>query len=353
MLVVSAVSTDPAAAQETTVLSHSATSALEERRFGDALETFTQAAALQPGDASLFFGAGVAAFMLGQDDVARSRFERALTLDPDSLPAAMWLGDLHYRAGRLEDAIAIYQTALKRSSKNGELKRTLAAWRKELSLQSRFREARSEHFTALFEAPGDEPLARDVLDRLEAAYQRIGTTLGVNSSGPITVVLYTPRQFRDITKLAAWSVAAFDGRIRVPIAGDVDRDELDRVLSHELVHAVVAAIGGRTVPAWLNEGLATVLEPEGSAGTEALLAETDASPTLSALHQSFVGLSKHDAHIAYALAARSVRRLMADHGAPAIVSLLQDLRRGEPFASAFHRRIGTPYEAFAALAMRD
>ena len=42
-------------------------------------------------------------------------------------------------------------------------------------------------------------------------------------------------------------------------------DELDRVLSHEFVHAVVAMLGGRTVPAWVNEGLATVLEPAGVA----------------------------------------------------------------------------------------
>lgn len=55
-----------------------------------------------------------------------------------------------------------------------ELQKKLDDWRKEQELQRRFREARSEHFIALFERAGDEPLARDVMARLEAAYQRIG-----------------------------------------------------------------------------------------------------------------------------------------------------------------------------------
>jgi hypothetical protein len=77
-------------------------------------------------------------------------------------------------------------------------------------------------------------------------------------------VLYTRQQFSDITKLAAWSAAAYDGRIRVPLGAGLEQpEELDRVVLHEFVHAVLAILGGRTVPAWVNEGLATVLEPAG------------------------------------------------------------------------------------------
>ena len=131
------------------------------------------------------------------------------------------------------------------------------------------------------------------------------------------------------------------------------RDELDRVLSHEFVHAVVAMLGGRTVPAWVNEGLATVLEPAGSKDAEAALALTDVRPGLAKLHRSFVGLSRSDAEIAYASAARAVRRLIEQRGATAVVALLEDLARGAPFASAFQQRIAMRYEDFAALAARD
>jgi tetratricopeptide (TPR) repeat protein len=338
------------AAQDPIALARAGTTALVHQRFGDALDAFTKAAALQPSDAGLCFGAGVAAFMLGQNEVAQTRFERALALNPNHLQAAVWLGDLQYRSGRLREAISIYEAAQQRSPNASELHEQLAAWRKEQDLQSHFRDVRTAHFTALFEVPADEPLARLVVERLETAYWRVGKTLGVYPPQPITVVLYTREQFVDITKLGAWSVAAYDGRIRVPLGGALEqRDELDRVLSHEFVHAVVAMLGGRTVPAWMNEGLATVLEPAGSEDAEAALTRIDVPPSLSTLHHSFAGLSKRDAEIAYASAARAARRLIEQHGAPAVVALLEDLARGVPFASAFHQRIEMRYEDFAAL----
>jgi tetratricopeptide (TPR) repeat protein len=334
---------------EASALARKGTAAIEQRRFGDALDAFTRAIALEPEDASFCFGAGVAAFMLGQDDVAQSRFERALTLNPDYLEAAVWLGDLHYRAGRVSEAIAIYKMATRRDARRSDLEAQLTTWSKEQELHDRFREVRTEHFSTFFESLSDEPLARETAERLEHAYSRVGATLGVYPSERVTVVLYTREQFNTITRLASWSAAAYDGRIRLPIAGTSQpREELDRILSHEFVHAVVATLAGRTAPAWLNEGLATVLEPPGSEDAEAPLAHARAQPDLSKLHHPFVDLSKGDAETAYASAARAVRRLIEQRGASAIVALLQDLGHGTPFASAFQHRIDLRYEDFAA-----
>jgi hypothetical protein len=263
----------------------------------------------------------------------------------------VWLGDLHYRAGRLAEAIALYKMAMRRDARRSDLEAQLANWNKEQELHDRFREVQTEHFSTFFESLSDEPLAREVADRLENAYWRVGTALGVYPSERITVVLYSRQQFTTITRLASWSAAAYDGRIRIPIAGtSQSREELDRILSHELVHAVVATLAGRTAPAWLNEGLATVLEPAGSQDAEAPLARVGAQPDLSRLHQPFVDLSRDDAETANASAARAVRRLIEQRGASAIVALLQDLGRGVPFASAFQHRIELRYEDFAALA---
>jgi tetratricopeptide (TPR) repeat protein len=349
MLAAPVTAADPPTAPDPMALAREGTAAIDDRRFGEALAAFTEAAAKRPRDASLCFGAGVAAFMLGQNDVAQTRFECALALNPSYLPPAVWLGELHYRAGRLREAISTYETARRRAPKDRELRRQLTDWRKEQELQSRFLEARTAHFTALFEGPAGEPLARLVLERLEAAYSRVGAALGVYPPHSITVVLYTREQFNDITRLASWSAAAYDGRIRMPLDGTLERpEELDRVLSHEFVHAVVAMLGGRAVPAWVNEGLATVLEPGGLEDAEAPLARTDVRPELSTLHRSFVGLSTHDAEIAYASAARAVRCLIDEHGVAAVVALLEDLARGAPFATAFHQRIAMSYDDFVA-----
>lgn len=354
MLAGSVSAAHPCVAQDSIALARAGTAAIEAGRFGDALGAFTKAAIMQPGDASICFGAGIAAFMLGQDDVAQSRFECALALKPTFLPAAEWLADLHYRAGRLPEAISIYETLRQHLPLGREFQEQLVEWRTQRELQRRFQEARTEHFTVLFEMANDEPLARKVNERLEAAYSRIGSTLGVYPSHAITVALYSREQFNDITKLAAWSAAAYDGRIRVPLSVAREQpEELDRVLSHEFVHAVVATLGGRTVPAWMNEGLATVLEPAGSNDAEATLARRRVRPALSKLHRGFVNLSTRDAEVAYAMAARAVRRLIEQRGVDAIVALLEDLKAGATFDRAFHQRIAMSYEDFAALEGRD
>jgi len=332
-------------------LARKGTTAIEQRRFGEALDAFTKALALQPDDATLCFGAGVAAFMLGQDEAAQTQFERALALNPDYLEAAVWLGDLHYRAGRLSEAIAIYKMTLRRSARRSDIEAQLATWSKEQELHDRLRDVRTEHFSTFFESLSDEPLAREVGERLEKAYERIGSALGSYPSERITVVLYTREQFSAITRLASWSAAAYDGRIRLPIAGTWQQpDELDRILSHEFVHAIVTRLGGRTVPAWLNEGLATVLEPFSAEDANAPRARRRARPELSTLDQSFVDLSRRDAEIAYSSAARAVQRLIDQRGVCAVVALLQDLGHGATFTSAFQHRIEIRYEDFAALA---
>jgi tetratricopeptide (TPR) repeat protein len=351
MLAGAVAAADARAADDPAALGRAGTAAIEDHRFGDALDAFTRAIALEPGDATHCFGAGVAAFMLGQNDVAQARFECALTLNPTYVAAAEWLGDLHYRAGRLREAIAIYEEARELAPHARDLDAPLALWRKEHALQSRFRELRTGRFTALYERDDDERRARDILDRLEAAYWHIGKTLGVYPPGPIVVVLYSREQFREITRLDGWSVAAYDGRIRVPLTHALDEpDELERVITHEFVHAVVATLGGRTVPAWLNEGLATVLEREEPAPAENSSPERRVRFAVSALHRSFVELPRREAEIAYASAARAVHRLLEQRGTAAVVALLEDLGRGVPFATAFEGRIGVRYERFSAAA---
>ena len=80
--------------------------AIEERRFDDALEAFTEAAGPGRSDPYLCTGAGFAAFMLGQDAEAQSWLEQALKLVPKNTDASLLLGELHHRAGRVKEAVS-------------------------------------------------------------------------------------------------------------------------------------------------------------------------------------------------------------------------------------------------------
>jgi tetratricopeptide (TPR) repeat protein len=328
---------------------------LDKREFARALESFTEAALTLPGDASLNLGAGVAAFMTGDHAAARRWLEAALDLDPDNLTASEWLGELHYRAGRLDEAIAVYQEALRdpiRSSGTDALGDRLAGWRRERELQMTFGEIAGARVSVRFR-PTDEALAGDILARLEAAYQRVGDVLGAYPSQPVVVLLYTLDEFQAITRLPRWTVAAYDGRIRLPLSGvPADVEELDRVLTHEIVHAVVSTLAGRNTPAWLNEGLALVLEPSGPAALEAVLDENRRWPSLARLHDGFLQMDTEEAQLAYAVSARAVTRMTGLAGTPAVVQLLRDLGQGVPFDRAFEQRLSLRYHEFQAALAR-
>lgn len=339
--------------RDVAALAADGSAALNERRFGDAHEALNAALAMRPQEASLHLGAGVAAFMMGRDAEARSRFERALEIDPGYQTASAWLGDLHYRAGRLDEAIAVYERALERSPHALALEKRLADWRRSAALQSGLSVVHGAHFSVLFQGPADNVLAHRIVERLEAAYWRVGDALAAYPSEPVTVVLYSMDQYRDLTRLPQWTAAAYDGRIHLPMGAAMQQTEdLDRVLGHEFVHALVAMLGGRNVPQWLNEGLATALERGGAEEAERVLAEADSRPRLSDLQHSFLKLDGDQARVAYAVSTRAVRRLQELRGATAVVALLQDLARGLPFDDAFHQRIAMEYEDFQTMIAR-
>jgi tetratricopeptide (TPR) repeat protein len=330
--------------------------ALNERRFADALTAFTAAAAQLPDDGNVALGAGLAAFMLGRNSDAETWFVRALKLQPNLTQASIVLGELQHRSGRLDEAIATYEAALKLAPKGdtGQFEDRLTSWRKEQQVVGRFSRSQGTHFTVLFEGPADEFLARRVIDHLESAYLHVGEALSAYPTAPITVVLYTTQQFQDVTRMPAWSGASYDGRIHVPVRGALEQTEqLDRVLTHEFVHAVVAMIGGPTVPVWMNEGLATALEPGAVEQSDGILSAVSVRPRLEQLHGSFSGLNAAQAGLAYAYSTYAVRRIMQLRGANAMVGLLRDLARGVDFRTAFGKHVEMRYEDFDAMIRRD
>ena len=322
--------------------------ALEERRFAEAVTLFEAAARLAPRDASLRFGAGVANLMQGKNADARRAFEAALAIDPRLTDASVLLGVAFYRDGLLQDAIKAYESALRYAPDAAQLTGPLEKWRKEVSTEGQFYQAQGAHFTVFFEGPADDAAAQRALEILEDAYWRIGRELAIYPQRPLSVVLYTSEQFRDVTRSPEWASGVYDGRIKVPMGGQIESiTDLRRVLEHELVHAMVASVAGPTVPAWLNEGLATALEPGGTEWAAAQLQSSPARVPLAQLTRGFGALATVHARAAYAQSALAVKSLLDEQGADKVVGLLQAVGRGVPFGEAFRQSISTTLDEFA------
>jgi hypothetical protein len=147
---------------------------------------------------------------------------------------------------------------------------TASAYARGEGADGRFEERESSHFLLLQDVDIDEVsglrgsrnFERQVLEDLEAAYDRLDRYLGLRPPRKLEVVIYDPALFdRQFAGLFRFPAAGFyQGIIRV--RGD-DRftQALSRVLHHELVHAALQAAAPSLVfPGWFNEGLAEWFE---------------------------------------------------------------------------------------------
>ncbi len=323
--------------------------AINAGRIQDAAAAFKEALQDDRQDPTIYLGAGLAAYLLHRDAEARDALTRALSLDPKLASASQLLGEVLYHDGDLQGAIHVYEQALALTPGNTDLQSGLARLRRESDRQQRFDQAISNHFTIRFEGQAEQALAARAIEILEQAYWRVGTTLDAYPNAPITVVLYTTQEFRDITRAPEWAAGAYDGAIRVPVHGALDHpDELARVLTHEFTHALVHSLAPTGVPTWLNEGLAVVFEPNGRAWAAAQLARTPQRLPLAELAASFGGLPGAAVPLAYAESATAVGQLLDRAGGVGIANLLRDLGSGDDFAAAFERRLQMSFTAFAA-----
>jgi len=343
----------PAAAQSdprTALLERAGWDAVSAGEFDVAADAFKQAVAADPRNARLHLGVATVAFMQRRDDDARSALQKALAIDPRLTRAQSLMGAVLYRSGDLPAAIRVFETLTARVPADREAQATLDRWRRELDLQQRMRQQIGDHFSVSFEGPAEESLAAKAIESLDRAYWRIGAVLNVYPNASVPVVLYTTQQFRDITRSPEWAAGAYDGTIRVPMRGALDDEkELDRVLSHELAHALVRTLSPSAIPTWLNEGLATVFESDDLEWAERRVAQSN-PVRLGVLATSFGRFSGGQAQLAYATSALAVRRMLREAGGFAVANLIRDLGEGVEFERAFARRMQRPFEDFDATA---
>jgi tetratricopeptide (TPR) repeat protein len=275
--------------------------ALERGDASRAAAIFREAIDRSPRDAALHYGAGYAAYLLGRSDAALSSLKRAVEFDPRLAPAHVLLAQVAYGGGDLDLAIRSLEKALALMPGEPRVTQQLDQWRREAALHNRFEERPGLRFRVLFEGAAEQAIADRVHRVLESAYWSIGKTLNSYPGETLTVILYTDRQFEDITRAPAWAGGGYDGRIRLAVGGALKSPRaLDRVVTHEFVHAVIAAASPRGVPAWVHEGLASYLEGPDQAWAARILRGTRTIIPLSDLAGGFGTLDGNTALLAYA-----------------------------------------------------
>ena len=184
--------------------------------------------------------------------VARASWAEVLVDSPD--------GEERARALELLERALTELDGEERAAMQARLER----WRAQAQHEDGFFTSGNPRFELAYDGDHAELRAAetDLLERLDRAYQDLGELFGAFplEGRRLRVVLYRAEDFTRLTGLGHWAGGVFDGTIRVPIGAEGVDPRLDSVLRHELTHAFVARLGGGSCPAWLNEGLAQVLE---------------------------------------------------------------------------------------------
>lgn len=132
------------------------------------------------------------------------------------------------------------------------------------------------------------------------------------------------------------------------------------ILRHELAHAMIRQIVGprAELPAWLEEGLASVVEQSARPGRDgaledsyianALLAGQQASLARLVTSESWIRESAALEGETYPIAATAARRLRGEVGEDGVQRLLKDVGGGSTFGEAFVAVSGGSVEAFVA-----
>lgn len=297
-----------------------------------AAAAFRARLASNPNDVRALTGAALAAHLLGRDDQAASYLKKALQADPDNVQASHALGQIAYAQGDLDLAIKSYERVVKLAPGSPAIYQQLEAWKKEAALHDSYATRPTARFNVMFEGTTQQAIATRVSSVLEAAYVRVGKSLNYPPE-TVTAILYTGQQFRDITKSPSWAAAAYDGRIRIPVLGALKNPaELDRIVTHEYVHAVIQQLYPR-IPGWLNEGMATYLEPGDHAWLTARLRRADGMIPLARLTEAFQTADGGDALVAYAESYVGAK-VLAQRLGPNLPVFLQYLSNGTPIDQA-------------------
>jgi tetratricopeptide (TPR) repeat protein len=320
-----------------------------------AASLFNQALKEHPKDPMLHFGAASAAYAMGQPSDASSLIRTALELDPQFPEALALQGRLAYQRGDSDLAVRSMEHAVALRPSDTRMTELLDRWHREARVHDSYVEKPAEHFRILYEGGSDQNVGDHVARLLESEYVRMGRTFSTQPADPVTVILYTNREFHEITRSPAWAGGEYDGRIRVAAGGALSSvHELDRIVTHELVHAFVASTTTGRLPGWLNEGLASYLESGDTSWASDLLGRSTTTIPLEALGGAFLALDDQHAPIAYAESAIAAEILCAQLGAN-LSEFIQSVGRGgsvdqalleyqvqpNAFHSEWNRRVGS------------
>jgi tetratricopeptide (TPR) repeat protein len=280
---------------------------------------------------------------------AQSQLEQAKRIAPDEPTVREKLGEVYYRRGRTALAIREWQKALELSPNPDtlvKLKRALQENNEDIE----FDELRRPNYLIRYDGMVNEPIGRRVAAALDEEYMDLVQEFHFTPQTPVTITLYTNREFRDVTRLPTWASAVNDGEIRIPVQGLAEvTPKLRSVIRHELTHSFVNARTRGNCPMWFHEGLAQLRTGDAPPDMDARLNEAKKNGSLLplwSLEGSVLHYGEEKAKLAYLESLSATQYIVKRRNRRALVQILDRLAERQTMNEALRKVVGLDYQEF-------
>ena len=328
---------------------------MKQKSYEEAAAQFEYVEELFPDDPQAAFLRGNAVYQLKQYDLARTELEKARNLGGDNSDVLFFLGKVFYDTEDIREAVALWELATQKDPENKTLQELLAKAKRELSVDVGMGKGQSSRFILSYDSGIKSAAADKVLEVLEDAYNQVGRDFSAYPESRVPVILYTGKDYREITGSPGWSGGQYDGKIRLPVGGMTEVTPVVRgVLFHEYTHVVVRELTRGNCPVWLNEGLAEIEgRREFDSPLTALKQATSGNTLLplSTLTGSFASLQGKNVNLAYQQSYSLVRYMISAYGWHTMTEILKTLGEGRSFeeaAARAYRSVGRTFEEIVA-----
>ena len=136
-------------------------------------------------------------------------------------------------------------------------------------------------------------------------------------------------------------------QLRIPLHGvDSVTPELSRIVRHELTHTFVNQLSAGRCPAWLNEGIAQMLEPRTLGSRSVRLAQifrAEREIPLNMLERGFGSFTTEEALLAYDESLLAASYLNAHYGMGDLIRVLGRIGQGDSAESALRSILHSGY----------
>jgi len=315
-----------------------------QRHYEQADEAFRKAQELYPDDVSYALLRGACNYYLKRYDIARSQLEQARSQAGDSVEVLYYLGLVLYDTDERQQAVELWEQALKLAPGRREILDILAKARKETAVETRMDQGHSSRFDLTYDPDVDTAFALSVLEVLETAASTVNGELDHYPQPRVPVSIYKRDDYKTVTDSPDWSGGVYDGKIRLPFGAAKElTPALRAVLFHEYAHVVVFDLTRGNCPLWLNEGIAEKFGRTQFSHPLTRLANavrTGTTADFRKLERNFSSLSTANAALAYDQSYSMVDYLVSTYGWYRVKQILVGLGNGLDTDSAIAAALG-------------